>query len=126
MKAAFSLCLSLLFLLCACGTPDHRAYTIGHSGETIHVERGDHFKVRLLANQSTRMAWRVTELDPGILQSETPEVENRIPTGGLARLTYYRFDFKATARGSSPLRIELFAPGSDTPVETFTLTVVVD
>jgi hypothetical protein len=110
-----------------CSSPDDKnVYDTGSNGQTIKIEKGDMFRLRMLVNVQTGAKWQIVELDRTILdQQGEPKAMGNIVIGGLARIYSYNFVFKAMRPGTTELKLQLLKPDQKEPLETYSATIVV-
>ena len=103
--------------------------TASDNGKTVHLTRGDVLQVTLAENAGTGYAWRLTRRPAA---SILRQLSNRFvappqtnpPTVGAPGRRVVRW--RATNRGATSLRLQLFPPGFNTrPTQSFRLAAVV-
>jgi hypothetical protein len=98
-------------------------YDRGSRGQTISVEKGEMFSLRLMCSTGTDARWKIVQIDESLLESMgEPRLDNSIPIGGLARVINFTFQFRCKAAGACALRLEL-QKSDGTVIEEFATTV---
>jgi hypothetical protein len=116
----------VLALASGCGTDDKNLYDTAANGQTITIDRGDMFRVRLMLTTGTGAKWDITELDRNIVeQMGEPKALGQVIVGALPRIYSYHYMFKGHKSGKTKLRFELRAPDKADPLETLEMTIVV-
>ena len=111
---------------CHSGPDPDKAYDSSSNGQTITIERGDTFDIRLISNISIGAKWELVELDRNIAeQVGEARPMAKVVQGGLARLYTYSYTFRAKAEGTTTLKFLLNKPGEEKPLDSYTATIVV-
>lgn len=119
--------LSLTAFLQGCGSKERTRYDAALNGQTLTLHRGDPFPLRMIVNIQTGAKWHIVELDRSILEMRgEPKVTGNIVVGGLARIYSYVYMFQPIAKGTTTLKMNLVKPGVEEPLDTFSVTIVVE
>ena len=122
--ALFGILAALLF--CGCGSEKKPSYDAGYNGQTIYLKTGEPFKLNMIVNVLAGGKWEIVELDQSIVAERGhPRARGDVVIGGLPRVYSYRYMFQAVRPGTTKLRMELLKPGEKDPLDTFTVTLVV-
>jgi len=128
MKTKFFLipCLIIILLLSACSTT--QKLDQDNNGETITLAVGEEIQIKLNGNVTTGYEWSILSVDETILAANgeadyktDSNSANRVGAGG-----EFTFTFTAQNAGETQLELGYQRPWeNEPPIETYTLTVVV-
>jgi hypothetical protein len=109
------------------GGKDRQRYDAALNGKTLTLHRGDPFPLRMLVNIQVGAKWQIVELDRSILDLKgEPKISGNIVVGGLARIYSYEYMFQPVTKGTTTLKMNLVKPGVEEPLDTFSVTIVVE
>jgi hypothetical protein len=124
--SVFAIFCIIAMSLCGCGSTESNHYDISSNGKQITIMENGDFSIGLLVNINTGAEWKIVEIDNNIAELKMPPTSMaQVITGGLQRLYYYNFIFRAKNAGQTVLKMSLLKPGEETPIDTFSATIVV-
>ncbi len=128
MKILRCLAVFLLAGLTACG-PQPADLTEADNGSRVRLGQGEELVITLESNPTTGYSWHVIETNPEVLKQvgeieyeQSPGSDGLVGAGGTEMIR-----FEAVAPGEVTLTLGYYRSWEDKPpVETFTVTVVVE
>jgi inhibitor of cysteine peptidase len=109
--------------------PQELILTEADAGQTIELEVGEEFAVKLAGNPTTGYTWKMATSEAAVVEQagqstyEEDDDNGRVGAGG-----YMTLPFKATRPGQQLLQLSYYRPWEEdvAPIGTFDVTIVVE